>query len=92
MKPYKIKGFCSAINSILPTLVQYFPVANIELWCQLIKLSTPCLTNVYTSIDNTNQRKYAQKQLNKTPKKSHSHFMEMLMLQLENVPEYEQKD
>ena len=25
MKPYKIKGFCSAINSILQTAVQYFP-------------------------------------------------------------------
>ena len=33
MKPYKIKGFCSAINSILPTAVQYFPVANTKLLC-----------------------------------------------------------
>ena len=33
MKPYKIKDFCSAINSILPTAVQYFPVANAKLLC-----------------------------------------------------------
>ena len=33
MKPYKVEGFCSAINSILPTAVQYFPLASTKLLC-----------------------------------------------------------